>query len=62
MGPAIGLQTLCSIEYMRAKYFLVFRAFGLFESLLLLHGEQWSGMHTHALYHSSWVLSISSVT
>lgn len=53
MGPAIGLQTLCRIEYMRAKYFLVFRAFGLFQSLLLLHGEQWSGMSTHALYHSS---------
>jgi hypothetical protein len=53
MGPAIGLQMLCSIEYMTTKYFSVFRAFGLFQSLLLLHSEQWSGMYTHALYHGS---------
>lgn len=53
MGPAIGLQILCSIEYMMTKYFSVFRAFGLFQSLLLLHSEQWSGMYTRALYHGS---------
>ena len=62
MGPAIGLQMLCSIEYMTTKYFSVFRAFGLFQSLLLLPSVQWSGMYTHSLYHVSWVLSISSVT